>query len=109
MQRLSNSPRVDIETFLDNGFSVRDHLAEYLQLTLEQVDQRLPDGKDDLAALHPGAFQADQATEFYETTVERGISLNWRLGISAAPTTSRTRFVCRRISLEAQSLILEEG
>ncbi len=45
MQRLSNSPRVDIETFLDNGFSVRDHLAEYLQLTLEQVDQRLPDGR----------------------------------------------------------------
>ena len=72
MQSLSNSPRVDIETFLDSGFSVRDHLAQYLQLTLEQVDQRLPDGKDDLAALHPGAFQADQATEFYESTVGTG-------------------------------------
>ena len=72
MQSLSNSPRVDIETFLDSGFSVRDHLAQYLQLTLEQVDQRLPDGKDDLAALHPGAFQADQATQFYETTVGTG-------------------------------------
>ena len=72
MQSLSNSPRMDIETFLHSGFSVRDHLAEYLQLTLEQVDQRLPDGKDDLAALHPGAFQADQATEFYETTVGTG-------------------------------------
>ena len=32
MQSLSNSPRVDIETFLDSGFSVRDHLAQYLQL-----------------------------------------------------------------------------
>ena len=42
MQSLSNSPRMDIETFLHSGFSVRDHLAEYLQLTLEQVDQRLP-------------------------------------------------------------------
>ena len=72
MQSLSNSPRVDIETLLDSGFSVRDHLAQYLQLTLEQVDQRLPDGKDDLAALHPGAFQADQAAQFYETTVGTG-------------------------------------
>ena len=72
MQSLSNSSRVDIETFLDNGFSVRDHLAQHLQLTLEQVDQRLPDGKDDLAALHPGAFQPDQATEFYESTVGTG-------------------------------------
>ena len=65
MQSLSNSPRVDIENFLNSGFSVRAHLAHYLKLTLEQVDQRLPEGKDDLAAMHPGAFQPDQATEFY--------------------------------------------
>jgi SAM-dependent methyltransferase len=72
MQSLSNSPRVDIENFLNSGFSVRAHLAHHLKLTLEQVDQRLPEGKDDLAAMHPGAFQPDQATEFYESTVGTG-------------------------------------
>ncbi len=72
MQSLSKSPRVDLENFLDSGFSIRAHLAQYLQLTLEQVDQRLPVGKEDLAALHPGAFQPDQASDFYESTVGTG-------------------------------------
>ena len=105
MQNLSDFPRVDIENFLSSGFSVRAHLADYLQLTLEQVDQRLPVGKDQLAALHPGVFQPDQATEFYESTVGTAHLFElaaWHLGSSnyIADTLRLQETIARGIVLD---------
>lgn len=66
------SAPVDIEEFLASGFAVKQHLASYLDLTAEEVSQRLPQSKEDLAAMHPGAFDPDRAADFYEDTVGTG-------------------------------------
>ena len=66
------SAPVDIEEFLASGFAVKEHLASYLGLTAEEVSQRLPQSKEDLAAMHPGAFDPDRAADFYEDTVGTG-------------------------------------
>ena len=66
------SAPVDIEEFLASGFAVKEHLASYLGLTAEVVAQRLPQSKEDLAAMHPGAFDPDRAADFYEDTVGTG-------------------------------------
>ena len=63
------SAPVGIQEFLASGFEVKEHLASYLGLTAEEVSQRLPQSKEDLAAMHPGAFDPDRAADFYEDTV----------------------------------------
>ncbi len=60
---------IDVASFLEDGLDVKSHLAEYLQLTVDQIDSRLPKSSDDLAALHPGAFHFDDANTFYEEKV----------------------------------------
>ena len=71
MQQLLSSS-VDVAAFLHDGLAVKDHLSAYLSLPLDEVETRLARSTDDLAALHPGAFQADDATGFYEDTVGTG-------------------------------------
>jgi SAM-dependent methyltransferase len=72
-----------VEDFLADGFGLRPQLATFLNLSLAELEQRLPRSTTDLAALHPGEFHADQATSFYEATVGSGHLLElaaWHLG-----------------------------
>ena len=72
MPQLRDSRSVNVEAFLQDGLAVKQHLSRYLELSLEQVEQRLPSSTDDLADLHPGAFRPEDATAFYEDTVGTG-------------------------------------
>ena len=72
MPPLNASAGVDIPNFLESGFAVKDHLASYLSLSAADVDERLPQSTEDLAAMHPGAFDPEQASDFYEDTVGTG-------------------------------------
>ena len=72
MPQLRSSREVDVSSFLEDGLAVKQHLSRYLELSLEQVEQRLPSSTDDLADLHPGAFRPEDATSFYEDTVGTG-------------------------------------
>lgn len=72
-----------IEAFLDHGFQLRQQLAAYLDLSSAELEQRLPRSTADLAALHPGAFEAERAGSFYEDTVGTAHLLElaaWHLG-----------------------------
>ena len=74
---------LDIARFLADGFDLREQLAAYLQIGVEELERRLPQSTDDLAALHPGAFDPEQAGQFYEDTVGTGHLLElaaWHLG-----------------------------
>jgi hypothetical protein len=74
---------LDLARFLADGFDLRQQLAGYLQISLEELEQRLPRSTDDLAALHPGAFDPQQAGQFYEDTVGTAHLLElaaWHLG-----------------------------
>ena len=64
--------QLDVSRFLQDGFAVRRHLASYLQLSMEDLNSRMPSSTEDLADLHPGAFRAEDATSFYEDTVGTG-------------------------------------
>ncbi len=72
-----------VERFLADGFALKQHLADYLQLELGELEQRLPSSTEQLAALHPGAFDFAQAGRFYEDTVGTAHLLElaaWHLG-----------------------------
>jgi len=74
---------LEIARFLADGFDLRGQLAAYLQISLEELERRLPRSTDDLAALHPGAFDPEQAGHFYEDTVGTAHLLElaaWHLG-----------------------------
>ena len=66
-----------------DGFDLVTQLAAYLQISPEALRGRLPQSTDDLASLHPGAFDPQQAERFYEDTVGTGHLLElaaWHLG-----------------------------
>jgi SAM-dependent methyltransferase len=72
-----------VERFLADGFDLKPQLARYLALEPAQLEERLPRSTADLAALHPGAFDLEQAGRFYEETVGTGHLLElaaWHLG-----------------------------
>lgn len=76
---------LDLERFLADGFALRRQLASYLGLSIEQLDERLPRSREDLASLHPGAvgFDPQRVEAFYEQTVGTGHLLElaaWHLG-----------------------------
>jgi hypothetical protein len=80
---MTNLPLLDPPRFLADGFNLSAQLARYLDLSLEELAERLPTSTDDLAALHPGAFDPEQASSFYEDTVGTGHLLElaaWHLG-----------------------------
>ena len=60
---------LSVSSFLKDGFNLKNHLINFLHINNEQLDQRLINGVDDLAALHPGAFTKKDAGDFYEEKV----------------------------------------
>ena len=60
---------MDIQEFLKTGFDLKIHLASYLELSLEELEARLPMGSEDLAELHPGSFKPEDVISFYEDQV----------------------------------------
>ena len=60
---------LSISSFLKDGFNLKKHLIDFLHINNDQLDQRLMNGVDDLAALHPGAFTENNAHDFYEDKV----------------------------------------
>ena len=60
---------LSVSSFLKDGFNLKNHLINFLEITNDQLDQRLLKGVDDLAALHPGAFTENDASQFYEDKV----------------------------------------
>jgi len=81
-QQQATAP-LNVEGFLADGFGLRQQLGAYLQLSTAELEQRLPRSTADLAALHPGAFDAEKAGSFYEETVGDGHLLElaaWHLG-----------------------------
>ena len=76
-------PSLTPERFLADGFNLTHQLAAHLGLPPDQLAERLPSSTDDLAALHPGAFDPERAGSFYEETVGDGHLLElaaWHLG-----------------------------
>jgi hypothetical protein len=72
-----------LDRFLADGFDLRQQLATFLNLSVSELEQRLPHGVDDLAALHPGSFDPERAGSFYEDTVGTAHLLElaaWHLG-----------------------------
>jgi len=61
-----------VNRFLRDGFALRQQLADHLALTVEALERRLPHSTSELAALHPGGFDPQQAGRFYEETVGTG-------------------------------------
>ncbi len=60
---------LSVSSFLKDGFNLKNHLINFLHINNDQLDQRLINGVDDLAALHPGAFYDNDASDFYEDKV----------------------------------------
>ena len=60
---------LSISCFLKDGFDLRKHLIDFLHINNDQLNQRLINGVDDLASLHPGAFTEKNAGNFYEEKV----------------------------------------
>ena len=60
---------LSVSSFLQDGFNLKNHLINFLHINNDQLEQRLLKGVDDLAALHPGAFNKNDAGDFYEDKV----------------------------------------
>ena len=60
---------LSVSSFINDGFNLKNHLIDFLQINNDQLDKRLVKGVDDLAALHPGAFNESNAGDFYEEKV----------------------------------------
>ena len=60
---------LSVSRFLKDGFNLKNHLTKFLDINNEKLEQRLIKGVDDLAALHPGAFNKNDACDFYEEKV----------------------------------------
>jgi hypothetical protein len=76
-------PPLTPERFLADGFELSRQLAAHLGLSPAALAERLPSSTDDLAALHPGAFDPQRAEAFYEESVGDGHLLElaaWHLG-----------------------------
>ncbi|MCP9775177.1 bifunctional 2-polyprenyl-6-hydroxyphenol methylase/3-demethylubiquinol 3-O-methyltransferase UbiG [Cyanobium sp. WAJ14-Wanaka] len=80
---MTTLPVLNPQRFLADGFDLSAQLARYLDLSIEELAGRLPNSTNDLAAIHPGAFDPEQAGRFYEETVGTGHLLElaaWHLG-----------------------------
>ena len=60
---------LSVSSFINDGFNLKNHLIDFLKINNDQLDKRLVKGVDDLAALHPGAFNESNAGDFYEEKV----------------------------------------
>ncbi len=64
-----NNLDLTVSSFLKDGFNLKNHLINFLHINDAELDQRLLNGVDDLAALHPGAFSKNDVGNFYEDKV----------------------------------------
>tara|TARA_Y100001968_G_scaffold162718_1_gene148814 strand:- start:404 stop:1165 length:762 start_codon:yes stop_codon:yes gene_type:complete len=64
-----NNFDLSVSSFLKDGFNLKNHLINFLHISNAELNQRLINGVDDLAALHPGAFTKNDAGDFYEEKV----------------------------------------
>ena len=64
-----NNLDLTVSSFLKDGFNLKNHLINFLHINDAELDQRLLNGVDDLAALHPGAFSKNDVGDFYEDKV----------------------------------------
>ena len=60
---------IALKAFLDTGLDLKAHLSAYLELSINEIEKLLPKGSQDLAAVHPGFLQPEEATCFYEEKV----------------------------------------
>ena len=60
---------LDVNEFLRTGFDLKNHLSKFLRVPLSELENQLPKGLDDLAALHPGSLNPEDASNFYENEV----------------------------------------
>ncbi len=60
---------VCLEQFLHTGFDLKQHLAEFLDKTFDEIDSLLPKGSEHLSTLHPAPLKPDEASSFYEDKV----------------------------------------
>ena len=60
---------LSVSRFLKDGFNLKNHLINFLNINNDQLEERLLKGVDDLASLHPGAFNKNDAGDFYEEKV----------------------------------------
>jgi SAM-dependent methyltransferase len=80
---MSTIAPLSLEQFLAGGFDLRRQLADHLRMEPAELERRLPLATEALAAAHPGAFDPEQATTFYESGVGDGHLLElaaWHLG-----------------------------
>jgi hypothetical protein len=81
--RQQRSADLGVESFLADGFHLRQHLAAFLRLSPPELESRLPGSIAELAALHPGALDAERTGSFYEDIVGTAHLLElaaWHLG-----------------------------
>ena len=64
-----NKLDLSVSSFIKDGFNLKNHLLNFLNVNSDQLDQRLIRGVDDLAAIHPGAFTENNVGDFYEEKV----------------------------------------
>tara|TARA_B100000700_G_scaffold115437_1_gene129766 strand:+ start:249 stop:992 length:744 start_codon:yes stop_codon:yes gene_type:complete len=58
-----------LDKFYENAFDLKTHLANYLKISIKQVEDKLPFASQDLASIHPGSINPEDATIFYEDKV----------------------------------------
>ncbi len=58
-----------VEEFLLNGFDLKNHLGQYLQINQEELNSCLSSGMSNMSSLHPGSFNEENSTVFYEEQV----------------------------------------
>ncbi len=107
MQKAIERVDFNLNGFLENCFDVKSHLARYLQLTMDEVERSIIEHSDDLAAMHPRSFEADEVTNFYEKTV--GISHLFEL---ASWHLSSSEYIADTLRLQkmfAQGQVLDFG
>ncbi len=72
-----------LKDFLETGLDLKKHLSSYFEISIDEVEERLPKGSQNLAALHPGSLNPEEATCFYEEEVGNAHLLElaaWHLG-----------------------------
>ncbi len=76
---------LEIEAFLESGFDLKEHLAHYLNLNQQKLEEKLSKGQENMSKLHPGSFKESDITAFYENEIS-SVHLfdlaSWHLGSS---------------------------
>ena len=95
-----NDLDLSISCFLQDGFNLKKHLIDFLNISNDQLDQRLLNGVNDLAALHPGAIAENNASDFYEEKVGDAHLIDlasWHLNSSSSVSYTHLTLPTKRI------------